>query len=363
MRILHVISGLGTGGAESFLAALAPQLSARGFEQAVVSLTGDGPIAERLEQAGIPVTRLDARGALGAVRATRALARLVADSRPDVLQGWMYHGDLLATLAHRLAAGRGTRRLLWNIRCSDMRLEDYSRQLRLVVRACSRLSHQPDVVLANSFAGARVHTAAGYRPRRLEVVPNGVDIAAFRPDPQERQRVRAELGLAESDVVAMHVARVDPMKDHAGLLRAAEGLPGLRLVLVGAGTERLAQPPGVLGLGRRADVARLLTAGDIIVSSSAYGEGFSNAVAEGMSAALVPVATRVGDSDEIVGDCGEVVPPAEPDALAEALMHVAALSPEERRRRGAAARERMAARFSLAAAAERFAALYREPRL
>jgi glycosyltransferase involved in cell wall biosynthesis len=358
MRILHVISGLGTGGAESFLATLAPRLAARGLEQAVVSLTGDGPVAARLEADQIPVVRLNARGGISAIRAVVALRQVVASRQPDVLQGWMYHGDLLAAVAHRLVTRRD-RRLFWNIRCSDMQLADYARQLRLVVRACRHLSRLPDVVLANSSAGARVHTAAGYRPHRLVIVPNGIDCARFRLDPQARAAVRAELGLALDAVVAMHVARVDPMKDHAGLLAAVARVEGLVTVLIGAGTEALARSPHVLGLGRREDVARLLCAGDLIVSSSAYGEGFSNALAEGMAAGLVPVATDVGDAGEIVGSTGAIVPPRDPAALAAALERIALLSASERSPRGAAARSRIECRFSLEAAVDRFEALYR----
>ena len=123
MHIVHIISGLGTGGAESFLATLAPRLSEKGIEQTVISLTGDGPLAAPLEAADIPVVRLDVRRVGGAIQSVGQLCRIVRDAKPDVLQGWMYHGDLFATIAHKLG-GSGGRKLVWNIRCSDMRLSD-----------------------------------------------------------------------------------------------------------------------------------------------------------------------------------------------------------------------------------------------
>lgn len=357
MHVLHVISGLGTGGAESFLATLAPRLLANGLEQAVVSLTGDGPLAARLESGGVPVVRLDVRSPSGMLLTIRSLRALVGKLQPSVIQGWMYHGDLFATIAHKLAGGR-PRRLYWNIRCSDMRLSDYSRQLRMVVKACTWASPLPDAVLANSAAGARIHVAAGYHPRQLLVLPNGIDCNRFDHDEKARGEVRMELGLSPSEVIAMHVARVDPMKDHKTLLEAAQRLQRARLVIVGNGTEQLALPPGAIALGQRGDVPRLLCAADIIVSSSAYGEGFSNAVAEGMAAGLVPVATDVGDAIEIVDECGPLVPPRDPSALTAALQKIVDLSPEERARQGALARERIRARYSLDQAVERFEALY-----
>lgn len=356
-RVLHVISGLGTGGAESFLATLAPRLAQRGIESTVVSLTGDGAVAERLRAAGIPLRLLDMRGPVRLPMALAALARIVREVEPQVIQGWMYHGDLAATLARTIAAKPRTL-LYWNIRCSDMRLDDYSRQLRLVVRACARLSRRPSIVIANSQAGARVHTEAGYRPRQLVVIPNGVDCERFRPDAAARAGIRSELGLAPEACVVALVARVDPMKDHDTAVRAASLLRGATLLLIGAGTEVYTAPPGIIGLGRRDDVPRLLAAADIIASSSAYGEGFSNAIAEGMAAGLVPVVTDVGDARQIVGGSGAVVPPSDAVALAGALQEVINLPANERTRRGAAARALIAGRFSIERAVDRFTMLY-----
>lgn len=357
-RVLHVISGLGTGGAEMFLATLAPRLAERGFEQTVVSLTGEGAAADRLRAAGISVVALDAKGLAKAPLAVRSIAHLIEEIRPGVVQGWMYHGDLFAALATKLAAQK-PERLMWNIRCSDMRLDDYALQLRLVVRACAKLSGVPDVIIANSEAGAREHKAAGYVPRAMQVIANGVDVMKFAPDARARADVCRELGIADDRIVVLNVARVDPMKDHATMLAAAAAIRGADVVLVGRGTEALALPAGVRALGARSDIARVLAAGDIIVSSSAYGEGFSNAIAEGMAAGLVPVVTDVGDARAIVGDTGRIVPPGDPAALAAALQEVLDLEPAARAALGAAARRRVASMFSLKAAVDRFAELYR----
>lgn len=354
--VLHIISGLGTGGAEAFLSRLAPALAARNLPQTIVSLTGNGPMGVALTKAGIPPICLDIRSPTRLVANISALHRAIALQAPDVIQGWMYHGDLAAMMVQRTFAPAS--RLFWSIRCSDMNLQHYSRQLRLTVRACIKASGKPDMIIANSHAGAMVHTAAGYRAKRLEVIYNGVDFTAFAPDPALRQQVRAELGIAPDAIVAVQVARVDPMKDHANFLAALERQPAITGLLIGLGTDALARR-GVLGLGRRDDVARLLNACDIIVSPSAFGEGFPNALAEGMSMGLIPIATDVGDSRPLVGTTGLIIPPARADLLAEALGKLAALSPEERRIQGQEARQRICTDFTQEAAVDRFEALYR----
>jgi glycosyltransferase involved in cell wall biosynthesis len=351
---LHIISGLGVGGAEGMLLQVAAGLAKRGHSQHVVSLTGRGALADRIEEAGVATTCLDLHSIGGAAKALVTLPALVRRLQPDVIQGWMYHGDLAATFAQKTGGPSRNRRLAWGVRCSNM---DLARNAR-IIRLSARLSDRPDVVVANSDSGARTHLARGYRPRRLEVIPNGVDTKLYCPDPQRRTEVRDDLRIESSARVVVMVARVDPMKDHGAFLDAMRQLPDVTGLLVGAGTQDLDLPPNVQALGRRMDVARIVTAADIIVSSSAFGEGFSNALAEGMSAGLVPVATDVGDARIIVGDTGTVVQPGDARALAKAIGEVASLDGYSLTRRGASARARMSAEFSIDQAVDRFEALY-----
>jgi glycosyltransferase involved in cell wall biosynthesis len=357
VTILHVISGLRIGGAESVLVQLATRLQDRGIKQHVVSLTGRGLLADELERHGIPVTSLEFRALPRAIPAFWKIVALVRHLRPHVIQGWMHHGDLIAALAHRIAPDRNRRRLFWGIRASNMDDGRY----RNVIRWDARFSRWPNIIIANSEAGAQFHLARGYKPRRLEVIPNGVDIEKFRPDPALHQKLRAELCIDNNVVVAIHVARVDPMKDHATCLAALNALPDVRGLLVGRGTDTLALPDNVRGLGERADVNALYAASDIALSTSAFGEGFSNAIAEGMSSGLAPVVTDVGDVKSIVGETGAVVSPGDVSALVKALRIEADRSSDDRRKRGLAARNRIVNLYSLDRMVERFARLYETP--
>lgn len=359
MRVLHVITGLDRGGAESQLAALVATPRTARPEQRVVSLTAPGAVAERVTAAGVPVDSLDMRRGLPDPRALRRLARLMGTWAPDAIQSWMYHADLVTTLAWLLCGRRRRTRLFWGVRCSDMDTRHYGARLRLTIRLCAGLSGLPEAVIANSEAGQRVHTALGYRPRRFLVIPNGVDTERFRPDAEARAAVRAELGIDAATPLLAHVARADPMKDHATLFAAMDRLPGVEVLAVGVGTEDLLARRGLHRLGRCADMPRLYAACDLAVSTSAFGEGFSNAIAEGMAAGLPAVATDVGDARIIVGASGRIVPPRDPAALAAAVADLLALPASERAALGYDGRKHVAAKFSLARAALAFDAVHR----
>lgn len=358
-RIMHVITGLGAGGAESMLTALAMAQHAGGHRPIVVSMIPGGPNADRLNGTGVEMIDLGMAAGRPTFNGLRRLTRLIRDRRPDIVQGWMYHANLAASAAAFMAGFKG--RLFWGIRCSDMDMSDYGVLLRLVIRLGALSAKHPEAILVNSRAGIEVHRRLGYRPRRFELVENGIDIERFKPDMAARQAVRQELGLAEEDTVVAVVARHDPMKDYPSFLKALEMLPGIKAIAIGEGTDQLSpKNANFHALGRRNDVPRLLNAADLLVSSSAYGEGFSNAIAEGMATGLPVVATDVGDAAHIIGSAGTVVPPADAAALAHAIRKLIQEDTREKRTRlGEMARQRIAENFTLAAAYDRFEALYR----
>ncbi|MBV8534766.1 MAG: glycosyltransferase [Alphaproteobacteria bacterium] len=341
------------------LASLVTGHSEPGIEQFVASLVPNGALVPRLRAAGVAVREFNFRSPAAPLEVVR-LSALIRKASPSVVQGWMYHGNLAASAALAFSGRRARTALVWGLRCSDMDLSQYSAQLRIVVRAGACLSAGPDVVTANSDAGLAWHLKLGYKPRRTLVVPNGINIDRFRPDERTRASARRLLGLAPDAFVLAHVARLDPMKDHHTFLAALRTVPNVHGLLIGAGTERLPAQARVQRLGHRDDIPELLVASDTIVSSSAYGEGFCTALAEGMACGLPALATDVGDARKILGETGYVVPPRDPRALADAIGKLLGEARDLRAIRGRAARERVVTQFSLAAAERRFADLYRD---
>ena len=371
--VVHLITTLSQGGAERVLSQVVPRPpdvplddTGRPTERhVVVTLVDGGMFADELQDAGVEVRGLGMRPGRDVVRGTLRLAALLRELRPTMVVSWMYHACLLDLLA-RPFAGTGRRaRMVWNLRGSLHSVAGLPRSTRLLVRLLARRSRRPEAIAINSRTGRGHHIAAGYRPRRWILLPNGCDTERFRPDPTDRAEVRLELGITPDAVVAITVARVHPQKDHDTLLAAMRAAhrddPQLELVLVGTGTEALgtASDDGlrVHGLGERRDVARLLRAADLVVSSS-ITEGLPNALLEAMATGLVPVATDVGDCRAVIADTGSVVAARDADALANAIAAVAANDAAGRRARGASARTRVAEAYGLAAARTEYRALW-----
>jgi len=379
MRVAHVITGLELGGAEMMLYKLLATLDRTAFEPLVVSLVAPGPMGARIAALGIRVETLRMRRGLPSPGGLLRLVRLLRGFRPDLIQTWMYHADLLGALVRPLV-GRGPRRpsLVWNIRQSDLDPRQSRRATRLVARFNGLLSHlAPERIICCSQRAREVHRALGYRASALIVIPNGFDLERFRPDPAARTGLRSDLGIPAAAPLLGLVARLDPQKDvptflqTAALVRSAR--PECRVLLCGQGMDEGNQALGAwiaaagLGgaislLGPRSDTPRVFAALDLLVSSSAYGEGFPNVIGEAMACGVPCAVTDVGDSRLIVGDTGSSVAPRDPAALAGAILHLLDEGRQSLVRRGAAARARIAADYALATIAARYADLYQSLR-
>lgn len=372
LRVVHVITGMETGGAETFLCRLLSRLPRERFKSLAVSLIRPGHLAGRIRAQGIPVATLGMKRGRPSIAGIKKLMGLLQDFRPDLVQTWLYHADLLGLIATRLAVEAP---LVWNLRCSDMDFSRYSLGTRLTAWACARLSRLPEAVIANSEAVRDLHLARGYKPRRFEVLENGFDLDEFRPDPEARAKIRKDFGLPGDAPVVGLLARFDPMKDHATFCRAAglltRRVPEARFLLCGTGVTQVNR--GLLALvreagiaeravlaGHRADAPAVLAALDLLCSSSAFGEGFPNTLGEAMACGVPCAATDVGGAARIVGDTGRLAPAGDAEALARAMEELLTLDPEAKAALSARCRERIAAHFSLDAAVRAYAALYED---
>jgi glycosyltransferase involved in cell wall biosynthesis len=379
INVLHLTSSFGLGGgAEKNLLRLVCNMDRSTFHNTVVTMTDI--IADRdyeclrsqLSGTQVPVYSLGMRRGRPTIAGTTRLLRIIRHARPVILQSWMYHADLLGLLAARIA---GVPSVAWNLRCSSMDMKHYRRLSGLVLRILIPLSRLPDVVIANSESGIQAHTALGYAPRRWLYIPNTLNLDEFKPNPEAKIQVRHELGLPEDAILIGLVARYHPMKDHANFVHAmnlvAEEASNVRFVLVGKGADpnnaelmRLVRATGVGDrfhlIGHTLDVGRLTASFDLACSSSRFGEGTSNSLAEAMACAVPCVATDVGDSQVIVHDTGRVVPPGDPVAFARACGDLLGMSAQQRRQLGWAARERVKALFSIDGVVRQYESLYKE---
>ena len=329
-RLVHIITGLSDGGAEAVLYRLCTRDEA--YRHAVVSLMDMGKYGPLLEKAGIPVYCLNIpRGRIPLVALLR-LWRLLRNLRPELVQTWMYHADLIGGISARVA---GIRPVVWGVRNTTLEPGESSRTTILIARVLARFSRWvPRRIAVCAQKAVEVHGALGYDTSIMRVIPNGYDLTQFMPSETTGGCLRAEWGVPPEMPLLGLVGRFDPQKDHGNLFNALvlireRGMDFL-CILVGTGLEEdngpLVSQISSLGLqrhikllGRRNDIPSVMNALDLHVLSSAYGEAFPNVLAEAMACATPCVTTDVGDAALIVGDSGWVVPPRDSSALADAI--------------------------------------------
>ncbi len=373
MKVAHIITGLSTGGAEMMLLKVLSGIDRSRFDSVVVSLRKRGAVVEKLETLGVKVYCLDIkRGRISPAGFIR-LVMLLRKLKPDIIQGWMYHGNLAAQLSAFLLPRRIP--VLWNIRGSHTDLSVEKSLTAFTIWLGARLSRLPVSIVNNSRSSALDHQRKlGYRSDRWVIIPNGFDTDFFFPSPDARARFRLELGLPGNAFLIGQVGRYHPVKDHDTFLVAASDLlkahPEVHFVMVGDGMEssntelmkkikaaRLADSTNLLG--KRNDMSYLTAAFDIASSSSA-AEGFPNVIGEAMACGVPCVVTDVGDSGYIVGNTGKVVPVRNPVAMADAWRGLIEMTREERLALGMAARHRVIENFSLGMVVRQYEHLYEE---
>jgi glycosyltransferase involved in cell wall biosynthesis len=358
MRVLFVIRSLARGGAEVQLATLAAGLRARGHEVGIATFYDANPLAATLEGSGVELHVLGKRSRWDVFGFAIRFIRFVRAWRPDVVHPYLSAQNLVVTLLKPFLRVP----VVWGVRSGEADLSRYDGVTRWIYRNEGRFARFADAVIANSEAGRRHAVAIGYPPAKITVVPNGIDSARFHPDAHKRAEMRAAWHAPEGVKLIGVVARFDPMKDHETFLRAAalvaaKSAENVRFVLIGTGEQpALAALSRELGIADRVlmvplggDVVAMENALDVTVSSSYMFEGFSNAVAESMACGTPAVVTDVGDSRRIVGDDRFVVPPRNPQLLAEAILRMLDGLPEMQ----AKVRQRIVSEFSVENLVER----------
>lgn len=370
-RVVQIIGGGEFGGAERHVFELVSRLEGTAFLPAVVCFY-KGRLSSELAAAGVEVEVLPL-GPAGFGALARALSRM----GPGIVHTHGVRGNFFG----RLLANHFNMHPIVTTIHSDLDLDYPDWRQRLVYRL---LEQATDPWVTHFIAVSRglcdKLVARGLAAERITVIPNGVDLSRFAPDPVARERLRAELGLPAGARLAGLVARLHPVKGHPLFLEAAARVLARRqeegfsdpvgFLVVGDGEpayrQELEALAGRLGLGDtvrflgdRDDVPAILAGLDVAVLAS-QAEGFPLAAIEALAAGVPLVATRVGSLPEIVRDGvdGILVPPGNPQALAAALSRLLS-APDLSRRMGEAARQ-AAGRFSVEGFVERTSHLYGE---
>lgn len=336
MKIVLFIGSLKTGGAERQMATLASGMAHKGHTVVLVTMYPDGDYGSLLRgQPNLEVHSLYPQRThsfplrvLQLFHAPLKLRKSLRSIQPDAIYSMLEFSNLFAWIATR---GRMKSRLVWGHRSSNM---EFGWKMGLAEKVCAALSFSVPLMIANSTAGMEFAKGSGYCSRNFSVVPNGINTDFFQCDPDGAHDFRQELRIAPDAPLVGLVARLDPMKDHPTFLEAAalvrQQAPACRFVIVGDGpssyrqelmeyAQRLQLQDALSWAGNRTDMPAVYSSLNVL-SSSSYGEGFSNVIAEAMACETRCVVTDVGDSRLIVGETGLVVPPKDPQALAHAIV-------------------------------------------
>ena len=372
MKIVYIITDVSIGGAQMMLYKLLSRMSRERFTPVVVSLMGQGTVGDRIEALDIPVYTIEMKSGKPTPASIWRLIRTVRQLKPDLIQGWMYHGNLAGQLTRGFVPKPVP--VLWSVRNSLYSLGYEKSITETLIQLCAKLSYLPNKVIYNSKISAKQHEKVGYCTDKSVVIPNGFETEIFTPSEEAVSYVRRELAIPLNTLLIGLIGRYHPVKDHPTFLQAAalllKNYPDLTVQFVLSGAEVDCDNQSLCGLvkelglvdrihllGERQDIPRLTAALDI-ASCSSYTEAFPNVIGEAMSCGVPCVVTDVGDSAWIVGNTGRVVPPRNPEALANAWKELIDQGAEGREVLGKAARARIIEYFSIDSVVAQYESLY-----
>ncbi|WP_235107725.1 glycosyltransferase [Acaryochloris sp. 'Moss Beach'] len=369
--ILFIITNFDRNGAQVILYNILLKIDRSLFSPVVISLMNSSDFGDQFQELEIPMYALGMQQKLPNIDHLSELVSIIKKHQPDIIQGWMYHGNIASCFAYLFCSHSPP--VIWSIHHSINELSAEKLLTRLLIRIGTIFSYSTRKIAYVSKTSKEQHEKLGYTSQKSCVIPNGFDTSLFTPSIERKKAFRAELNLSDEEIVIGIVARYHPMKDHHNFLAAAALLvpkfPDIHFVLVGDGvdesnttltqlveTSRLQKHVHLLG--KRIDMPNIFSALDILTSASAYGEAFPLVVGEAMSCQVTCVVTDVGDSAFLVGDTGIVVPTKDPESLANAWSTLILRTPEDRLLMEEAARQRIIDSFSLESIVKQYESMY-----
>lgn len=369
IKIIHIITGLGIGGAERSLYNVVCNLNNELFEQIIISLTDLGYWGQRLRAQGYVVISLGMRRGILDIYKLCTLCRLLNKEHPDCVQTWLHHANVLGLICARLV---GIKRVIWNIRCGMLELDQYRFTTKLAFKIGGWLSRWATAIVNNSHASIQEHQAYGYNNKAWIYIPNGFDLEVFKPDSSRYREFRQQFALPHDAIIIGIIARFDPAKDHKTFLRAAAlfAPKAHNVYFVCAGRDMNPQNPAMaefindtkltnrlLLLDEVTDVYNLYPALDYITQTSLV-EGFPNVLGEAMCCEVECIATAVGETPTLIGDNNFIIPTANPTALAVTWDTVISRPAAIIQRNRQLNRQRMSEHFSLQNTIKKYEDLY-----
>lgn len=337
MKVLHIITGLGDGGAEACLYRLLSTTQDI-VCNSVICLRSPDKYSKLIENLGIQLVHLNFNKLYELPFKFYDLYRLIKEINPDIVQTWLYHSDLMGGICAKLAK----KKVCWGVHNTSLNFKEISFLGLCLVRLLSALSYiVPDKVISCSYSSTRYHRSLGYDRNKFCTVHNGINTQEFYQSLNLRSDFRRKYHLKIDEICLGMIARNKPPKDYKNLISAISIIKkkGYRLkcFFVGLGTELLKTEienvglmDDVILLGQRIDICEILNGLDIFILSS-NSEACPNVLLEAMACGVPCISTDVGDCKYLIGDCGIVVPPGDCKFLADVIIEMLTnLAPDQK---------------------------------
>ncbi|EEY85585.1 glycosyltransferase [Acinetobacter radioresistens] len=312
-KVVHIIIGLNVGGAELMLKRLVLYSQKKGnFHHEVISLTDLGLIGKDLKEAGICVYTLNMSSALSIFSIYFSLRKLLKKIKPDIVQTWMYHSDLIGGLA---AKSVGINNIIWGVRNTE--LDSNSGIIKKIIRkTCALLSYKvPKKIICVASKAKNVHENIGYCKEKMLVIPNGFDLNRFNVNNELRYRYRDELRIQHDKLVIGNIGRFTPAKNQVNFIKAClllleKGydfdviIAGRNISLNNLEIKKLVGDKENFKLVGEIDQPESFYNAIDVFCLSSITEGFPNVLGEAMATKKICLTTDAGDAREILGNCG-----------------------------------------------------------
>ena len=217
-KVVHIITGLERGGAERFLYNLISNNFNKKIKSSVISLMSEGYYGHLLRKKKIKVFNLNMRRGDINFSAIRKLRKILIKQRPDIIQGWMYHGNLASLVGSFII--KKSPKLSWNIRQGLEIFPEMKLSTRIAIKLGSLFSRIPDLIIYNSIRSLKQHRNIGYSINKDFFIPNGFDTKKWQPNSKTKLKLRKSLGISHDSKIIGYVGRGDDQKDLPTLFKA-----------------------------------------------------------------------------------------------------------------------------------------------
>ncbi|MDC1047573.1 glycosyltransferase [Alphaproteobacteria bacterium] len=308
MLIFHIITGLDGGGAEKTLLKLCKESNSLNIKHCVISLQINGVLLEEFKKNNIKVYNFNFKKNLLDIYQLIKIISLIKKCRPSFIMTWLYHADFIGLIIKFFY--NKSFKLIWNVRCSEIKFNYYSIISKYIFKFLIRFSHIPDAISFNSFNGKNFHFSKGYKNKNIHVISNFLDTNYWKHNERDRKEIRHKLNISSSTFLVGNIGRYDPQKDHNTFINSAikliEDKTDIKFLIIGKDTNQINIKKEIrdyfIILDYKNNIKKYYSALDLLVLSSSYGEGFSNVILESMSMSVPCIASNVGDNKRIVSN-------------------------------------------------------------